>query len=144
MGVKTIINVVPPNKFGSQTLSPREFEALFHAQMVDNETDAYAFWHSSQTGENGLNISNYENEEVDELLEQTRTLKDKRERAFRYHKFQSILTKEVPAIFMYSPYYLYVQSKKIKGFEVEHIRSPRHRFSNISEWYIKTGERIVW
>jgi hypothetical protein len=50
----------------------------------------------------------------------------------------------VPAIFLYSPNYTYVQAKKIKGFAVKNILIPRDRFANIEDWYIKTGKKLVW
>ena len=61
----------------------------------------------------------------------------------KYKKFQEIITQEIPAIFIYSPTYTYVQSKKIKGFDIKNILIPQDRFSNIDEWYIKTGKKFI-
>jgi peptide/nickel transport system substrate-binding protein len=144
IGVKTAVKVVPAEDFRSTIVTADEFEAVFHAQTVDDESDIYAFWHSSQTGGNGLNIAGYENEEVDESLKQARTVLDREERAQNYKEAQRIITKDLPAIFVYSPDHLYVQSNKVKGYDVANIRSSQNRFSNISDWYIKTGEKLSW
>jgi ABC-type transport system substrate-binding protein len=122
----------------------RDFEALYYTQVADEESDYYAFWHSSQTGTGGLNIADYSNEEVDELLEETRVLSDKQERIQRYEQIQKLIIQDLPVIPILSPKYFYVQGKKVKGFETSSIYSPKDRFSNISNWYIKTGEKLVW
>lgn len=144
IGVKVALKVVPAENFSSDIVNSGEFEAILHTQTVDDESDVYAFWHSSQIGSNGLNISGYKNEEVDKLLKQTRTITDREKRSQKYKEFQRIITKEAPAIFLYSPDHLYVQSNKVKGCEVSSIRSSKNRFSNISDWYVKTGEKLIW
>lgn len=144
LGIKTNLNIVPVDEIQSSVIKPKNFEALFYGQVVGGDPDSYAFWHSSQAVEGGLNIANYANKDVDKLLEDARAISNQGERIEKYKKFQEILSEDVPAIFMYSPFYTYVQSKKIKGFEVKSILSPSDRFTNISDWYIKTGKKIVW
>ncbi len=144
LGVKVVLNIISPLDIQSGVLRSREFEALFYGQVVGFDPDSYVFWHSSQTGENGLNISGYTNKEVDKLLEDARLSTDQEKRIENYKKFQEILASDVPAIFMYSPVYAYAQSKKIKNFSVEKILKSSDRFSNINDWYIKTGKEVDW
>jgi len=144
IGVKTILNIVPAVQIQSEIIKPRNFEALFYGQVVGRDPDSYAFWHSSQVGENGLNIANYVSKEVDQLLEDARLTSEIEVRIEKYKKFQEILAEELPAIFMYSPIYTYIQSKKVKGFDVKSILIPRDRFSNISQWYVDTGKKLMW
>lgn len=144
LGVKTNINLASPNEIQFNIIKPRNFEALFYGQIIGNDPDVYVFWHSSQIGESGLNIANYSNLEVDKLLEEARLSTNLEERIEKYHKFQEIIANDLPAIFMYSPVYIYVQSKKINSFNIRNILKPSDRFNNISEWYIKTGKKINW
>jgi peptide/nickel transport system substrate-binding protein len=144
LGVKTNLTIVPVGEIQTNIIKSKNFEALFYGQVVGSDPDSYAFWHSSQTGAGGLNIANYTNKDVDKLLEDARGISNQEERIEKYKKFQEILTEDVPAIFMYSPFYIYVQNKKIKGFKVKSILSPNDRFANISEWYTKTGKKITW
>ncbi|MEK7097263.1 MAG: hypothetical protein AAB906_00235, partial [Patescibacteria group bacterium] len=144
LGVKTVLEIIPGEQIQSDTIRPRNFEALFYGQVVGLDPDSYAFWHSSQAESNGVNISDYANKEVDQLLEDARLTSDIRQRKEKYGRFQEIIAEEVPAIFMYSPVYVYIQSKKIKGFDVKIIQSPSGRFSNIKDWYLKTGKKLVW
>ena len=143
-GVKTNLNIIPVSQIQAEVIKPKNFESLLYGQVIGNDPDVYTFWHSSQTGEGGLNLADYTNKEIDQLLEDARLTSNQEQRIEKYKKFQEIMAEEVPAIFLYSPYYTYIQSKKIKGFDVKNILTPSHRFSNISDWYIKTGKRIVW
>lgn len=144
VGIKTIINIRPPAQIQAETIKPRDFDALFYGQVLGADPDVYAFWHSSQAGGSGLNIADFSNKEADQLLEDGRKLSDEKIRQEKYFRFQEIIAEEVPAIFMYSPTYTYVQSKKIKGYKAVEIISPRDRFSGISGWYIKTKSKIIW
>ena len=143
IGVKTFLNILPVSKLQYDVIRSSNFEALFFGQIIGNDPDLYVFWHSSQI-EDGLNILGYNNQEVDKLLEAGRILVDADKRLEKYNKFQEIITEDVPAIFMYSSIYNYVQSKKIKDFDVQNISLPRDRFANIHNWYIKTTKKLIW
>lgn len=144
LGVKTEIKLVDAGQVKLSIIRQRDFEALIYSQIVGYDPDLYAFWHSSQAGESGFNLSNYNNKEVDQLLEEARVASDIESRKNKYIKFQEIITEETPAVFLYSPIYTYAQSKKVKGFDIKNILSPYDRFANINEWYIKEGKRIKW
>lgn len=122
----------------------RDFEALIYGQFLGGDPDVYAFWHSSQAGAAGLNLSNYNNSEVDKLLVEARLANDEAERREKYQKFQEIVTADLPAIFLYSPTYTYVQGNKLHGFSGQAIISPADRFTSISNWYLKTDRNLSW
>ncbi|MFH1745171.1 MAG: ABC transporter substrate-binding protein [bacterium] len=143
VGVKTTIELIA-GQSQSGMVNKREFEVLFYGQILGTDPDPYFFWHSTQAGENGFNLAGFKNEEVDELLEQARIAVKIGDRQEKYKKFQEIITEEEPAIFMYSPFYTYIQSKELKGFDVKSITRPSDRFANVNEWYEKTGKKIVW
>lgn len=144
LGIKMVLDVVSANEIQANVIRPRNFEALFYAQIVGNDPDVYAFWHSSQVSEFGANIANYSNKEADQLLEDARLSLNQGERVEKYKRFQEIIANELPVIFIYSPSYVYVQNKNIKGFVGERIQHPKDRFAGIANWYIKTKKRIVW
>jgi len=144
IGVKTIVEVFPITEIRDKIIKDRNFDALFYGQVVGSDPDPYAFWHSSQTGEDGFNIANFTNKEVDQLLEDARTISNIEERREKYKQFQEIISEEIPAMFLYSPVYTYIQSNSLKGFDVKNIFLPRDRFANINEWYIKVKKKLVW
>lgn len=144
IGVKTEIEVMPPSRIQAEVLKPRFYEVLFYGQVVGADPDPYAFWHSSQANEDGFNIANYNNKEVDKLLEDARITSDRGERQKMYREFQEILTEELPAFYIYSPVYTYPQTKAVKGFEVNNIFLPSDRLANVADWYMETGKKLIW
>lgn len=144
INIKTEINLAPANQIQTDVIKSRNFEALIYGEITGADPDPYAFWHSSQIGQAGLNIADYANKEVDKLLEDGRLSSRLEARQAKYKKFQEIIAEAEPAIFLYSPNYTYVQTKKIKGFKVKSIVLPSDRFSDIDQWYINTGKKIIW
>lgn len=141
LGLTVEIKAIPLEQ-AADIIKNREFEALIYGQVVGGDPDLFTFWHSSQIGVKGLNIAQYSNEEVDKLLLEARGLISLEDRIKKYYLFQEIITNDIPVIFLYSPTYTYVQSKRLKGFSGQSIVEPADRFSNISDWYIKTKK--VW
>jgi len=144
LGVKTELQFFSASQIQTEVLKGRNFDALFYGQALGGDPDPYAFWHSSQTGVGGFNIANFSDKETDQLLEDARLTSDTAKRQELYKKFQGIIAEQLPAIFMYSPVYIYPQSSKLKGFAVKDILLPCDRFANVQEWYLQTGKKLVW
>ncbi|MDA3840582.1 MAG: peptide ABC transporter substrate-binding protein [Patescibacteria group bacterium] len=144
IGVKTIVNEYSSKEINGEIIRNRDYDALLYTQSLSFDPDVYSFWHSSQAVTGGNNISNYFNGEVDRLLSEARVISDEGSRQKMYYEFQDILVEEVPTIFISSPIYTYIQKKDIKNFNVTSISNPSDRFSNISDWYINTGKKIIW
>jgi peptide/nickel transport system substrate-binding protein len=144
LGVKVDLDLVGAASVQSMVIKPRTYEALLFSQLLGSDPDVYFFWHSSQSGEGGFNLSNYKNEEVDKLLEDGRVAADKEERIGKYKKFQELVNQEAAAIFLFSPYYIYPQGKKVKNSSIKTISEPADRFSDVTDWYIKTGRHFTW
>jgi peptide/nickel transport system substrate-binding protein len=119
-------------------IRPREYDAILVGQDSSFNVDPYSFWHSTQKKDPGLNLALFDDSEADKLIEEARAEINRSERINKYHKFQEIIKEQVPAVFLFSPYYLYVVDSKIKGIEMEKINSSQYRFSGINNWYIKT------
>ncbi len=137
VGVKVNVKTVNGEQ-AANIISERNFEAIIYGQEIGGDPDVFSFWHSSQSSNNGLNISNYNNAQVDRLLIEARTEINNEERIKKYQEIQETLNIEVPAIFLYSPTFTYIQSRDIKGFSGNIIISPENRFNSISDWYLKT------
>ena len=110
--------------------------------MLGRTSDPYPFWHSSQRLDPGLNIASYVNSSADKALEQARAESNPEKRAQFYETFKNEITKDVPAIFLYAPEFLYVVPKDVHGISLNGVTIPAERFSNIYEWYISTDN--VW
>ncbi len=143
IGIKVTVQVIPAKRIQGEVIRPRNFEALFYAQVLGADPDPYAFWHSSQA-EKGFNIADYSNKKVDKLLEEARLNPETIFRQKKYQVFQELIAEDEPVIFMYSPHYTYVQTNKIKGFNIQDIITPSDRFANVVDWYMKTGKKLYW
>lgn len=121
-----------------QAIKGREYEALLFGEVLGLDPDPFSFWHSSQKRDPGLNLALYDNKAADKLLEEAKQTLDRSARLSKYDEFQKIVVKDVPAIFLYSPDYLYAQPAKIKNSNVSIISMPSDRFSTINQWYIDT------
>lgn len=125
-------------------IKSRSYEALLYGEALGAGLDLYPFWHSSQKIDPGLNLSSYDNKDADKLIKESRETLDESEKQQKLEMLQDIIIKDSPAIFLYSPDYIYWVSKKVKGIDTEKIIDPAKRFSNITNWYIKTKRVWKW
>jgi len=138
LGVKIKVETFDINTLKRDVLRKREFESLLFGEVLSLIPDPFPFWHSSQKGELGLNLANYENSKADKLLESNRQLLDETERNQGLEEFQNILIDDAPVVFLYNPDYLYLVPEKIKGVSEKIITDPSKRLADIQTWYIKT------
>lgn len=141
VGVTVNINAVEISELKS-IIKERSYDALLYGEALGIEPDLYPFWHSSQKYDPGLNLSEYENKDIDILLKDARETLDNNEKQTKYEKLQDIIIEDAPALFLYNPDYIYWVSAKIKGLETTKIVDPAKRFSNVENWFIKT--KRVW
>ena len=139
VGAKVDIKQFEFGDLQQNIIRPRKFEALLYGEVVGRDMDFFAFWHSSQRNDPGLNISMYANSKVDKLLEDARKTQDTEERTEKYIAFEEELKKDIPAIFLYSPNFTYITPNKIRGLKINTITMPFERFLDISKWYIETN-----
>lgn len=138
IGIKVNIGAYPLSDTQQNYIRPREYEALLFGQVLGAEPDLYSFWHSSQKRDPGLNLSLFGDETTDKLIENGRAEFDINKRASLYKDFQKKLLAETPAVFLYSPDFVYPVNKRVQGIDMENLISPSKRFSDINHWYIKT------
>ena len=137
IGVSTNIEVLNLPEL-QQAIKDRSYKALLFGEVIGLDPDPFSFWHSSQKRDPGLNLALYDNKDADKLLEDARQTLDRSARLAKYNEFQKIVVKDVPAIFLYSPDYLYAQAAKIKDGDASIISVPSDRFADIYQWYINT------
>jgi len=137
-GIGVEVKVFELGDFEQNVLRTRKYDALLFGEVVGYDPDPFAFWHSSQRNDPGLNIAFYTNPKVDTLLEKARSTINPDERRTKYEEFQQEIKKDNPAVFLYSPLYLYAIPTTLHGADFTHITIPSDRFSTIDSWYIKT------
>lgn len=123
-------------------IRPRRHEALLFGMELGHELDLYAFWHSSQRNDPGLNISQYANLESDTMLETLRTTFDTQERTTLLRSFAERLAEDHAAIFLFAPDLLYLSHADVHNITLHPLADPSERFHSIHEWYMETDR--VW
>jgi peptide/nickel transport system substrate-binding protein len=142
MGAEITIKVFEYGDLSQNIIKTRKYDALLFGESIGKDLDLYAFWHSSQRNSPGLNVSLYVNSKVDKILENAREISDEQERIKLYDSFQTIIKDDLPAIFLYSPEYLYILPNKLQGVMFGPITNPSDRWYGSSLWYIETDN--VW
>lgn len=138
IGVHVTVTVLENVSDAQRTIRSREYAALLYGLAMTFEPDPYSFWHSSQTGELEHNFALFADKRADELLSSAREELNADARAGMYREFQEILSTKMPAIFLYSPQYIYVQRKSVQGFSALGINTPASRFQDVAHWYMNT------
>ena len=142
IGIGVDVKTFEIGNLNQSVIRPRKYDALFFGQIINNESDLYAFWHSSQRKDPGLNVALYTNAKVDKILEDASITVDEQARVKKYIQFEDEIKKDMPAVFLYSPNFIYVISKNLEGLKMNHLTSPTDRFSNVYSWYTQTDN--VW
>ncbi len=127
-----------------EILPQKKYDLLLFGENLGLLQNIFPFWHSSQAQEFGLNLSNYQNQEVDFLLESYKKEVDEEKRREIVKKIQEILTKEVPSIPLVAAKERYFLHPKIKGNCGGKILSSSKRFVGIVDWFEKEKRKILW
>ncbi len=142
LGIEVQTVVEPISNLKQEIIRQRNYQALIFGEVLGMVPDPFPFWHSSQTEDPGLNLANYKNETVDKLLEQVRQEPDPIVRQEKYEKFQTLLLDDAPAVFLYNPNNYFLAASKVQGIKEGKGTDFAQKFSQISNWYIKT--KRIW
>ncbi|MEK7652466.1 MAG: ABC transporter substrate-binding protein [Patescibacteria group bacterium] len=142
IGVKVNLQFFETSNLNQDIIRPRKYDALLFGEIVGRDMDLFAFWHSSQRNDPGLNIASYTNIKTDKILEGIRKMSNEKEKYKKYIDFIEEVKKDTPAIFLYSPDFVYTVPKNLKGFELGVVTTSAERFLDVNNWYINTQK--VW
>lgn len=131
-----VINLEPLSytQLTQEIVATRDFELLMYEIATTVDPDQYNLWHSLKSNYPDLNLSGYDYERVDILLEEGRRNIDQKVRKEKYTLFQRYLTQDVPVLFLYHPNYMYVVKKNVQVGDIQNIIFPYQRFEDIAYW----------
>jgi peptide/nickel transport system substrate-binding protein len=133
VGVQVDIKIFELGDLNQTVIKNRDYEILLYGTIVETDSDLYAFWHSSQRKDPGLNLSLYANTKVDAALTDIRTAIDPEKREKAFATLTSEIQKDIPAIFLYSPYFI---------DSIGMVRNPEDRFNLTTSWFIEQDR--IW
>lgn len=142
LGIPVAVELYEPGDLSQNVIRPRKYEALLYGMVIGRDQDLYAFWDSKERNDPGLNIAQYANKTVDDLLEDARSNADPIARAADLQKIEDIVAAEFPAAFIYAPAFTYAIPEDLYGVEIPQVTTPADRFATAAQWYRKTD--AVW
>lgn len=142
IGVQVNVATLDPAELTRTVIRPRKYDALLFGEIVGRGNDLYPFWHSSERKDPGLNIAQYTNTRADALLQRARAATTTAEMNENLSAFEDIVKQDVPAAFLYSPHFIYVVPKELKGLKLPAIELANERWAGILASYINV--RRVW
>ncbi|MFZ2555258.1 MAG: peptide ABC transporter substrate-binding protein [Minisyncoccia bacterium] len=140
-GIKAKTEIYPLQEFNQSVLRPRTYDAILFGEVVGRSLDLFAFWHSSQRNDPGLNLSLYTNTEADAALTTARAESDPEKRHASYTTIVESIATDTPAVFLYAPEVVYVVPQYLQGVAGGTVTNPSERFLDVYEWYRDT-ERV--
>lgn len=119
-------------------IRPRRYDALLFGTVLGHELDLYAFWHSSQRNDPGLNVAEYADIESDALLTKARAESDVHARTALFSSLSTRIQEQHAAIFLYTPDFIYIVRNRVHEVTLHPLTSPEERFDLMQQWYIDT------
>ena len=142
LGIETEVRIVDPTDTAQNVLSsilqPRNFDVLIYELVLGGDPDVYAYWHSSQATNRGLNFANYSNIIADDALESGRGRATAKQRSDRYKIFAQRWQADTPALALYQPKADYIQLKSVSTIDPSAtLVYPTDRYANVIYWSVQ-------
>ncbi|MBQ8985117.1 hypothetical protein IJ076_00960 [Candidatus Saccharibacteria bacterium] len=129
-------------EFVANIVSRRNYDILIYSVELGEDPDPLAYYYSSQAQAAGLNLSNYRNSLVDDLLVGARGTVDTALRARKYERFLEYWATDVPAIGLYQPNMTYIYNKNVRTFDESNVLvTTLDRFADINNWGVNRGTK---
>lgn len=139
VGFKINVRVLSPEEISENAIKNRDYEMLIFGNVLNRSADLFSFWHSSERFFPGLNLALYNNKKADALIESIRQNLDSKSRTEQFNDLQALIINDQSTVFLYSPDYLYITSKNLRGVEAGLIAEPADRLRSAPSWYLKTA-----
>ena len=129
-------------EFVANIISKRNYDILIYEIELGSDPDPLPYYHSSQAKAAGLNLSNYRNSLVDDLLVGARGATDENLRARKYEKFLEYWVTDVPAIGLYQANMTYIYNKNVLTYNDSNILvNDLDRFLDVNDWAVNKGTK---
>ncbi len=142
LGITVTVELYELGDLNQNVIRPRDYEALLVGVAINHGQDLFAFWHSSQRKDPGLNIALYANKTIDKLLEDARTVQDPKKRLSDLNIIEKDISNDYPATFLYNPKFIYTVPNNLHGVVLPIINTMSNRFATVNKWYTVTN--LVW
>lgn len=146
LGVKLQVQYYGREDLQSSVVSNHDYDALLYAINIGVDPDVFAYWSSTQasiTSQGRLNLSEYKSAAADQAVEAGRTRSDPAIRTVKYKAFLTQWIKDLPAMGLYQPNYIYISRGPVFNYERKAANSGADRFFSVDEWMVRQKRQTV-
>jgi peptide/nickel transport system substrate-binding protein len=139
LGIDMQITTLKDSELQS-ALAVHDYDSLLYGIALGPDPDVFAYWHSSQAdlrAPSHLNFAEYKSTAADKSLEAGRTRSDPATRAIKYRPFLDAWSKDVPAVALYQPRFLYVVREPLANFNPIRMNTGTDRYNEVNQWMIR-------
>lgn len=141
VGIDVKIRAIEWASFISRFIKTGDFDVVVLGWGLGLDPDQFSIWHSSQNQPGQFNFINYNNPQIDTLLEQGRLELNPEKRMKIYHEFAKVLLEDSPIVYLSAGYGLTAIHKRVKG--IDSPAPPAGIGYNSHEWYIPEQLRRI-
>lgn len=143
MGIDArVIPYAESQEFVANVISKRNYDILVYEIVLGADPDPLPYYHSTQAKASGLNLSNYRNTLVDDLLVGARGTMSETLRIKKYEKFLEYWATDVPAIGLYQANMTYIYNKNVQTYNENNVLvTALDRFLDIENWAVNKGTK---
>ena len=137
LGIKVSVKTASLDDLQQTYMRPRNFQLLLFGFNIGADPDVYAFWHSSQAKDPGINLSGYSSPAADAALESARIKTDPALRAAKYEVFLKAWNTDAPAAVLYQSQYVYGVADSVMGITAHDLVVSSDRFYDVQNWTVR-------
>ncbi|MES2501045.1 MAG: peptide-binding protein [Pseudomonadota bacterium] len=141
VGIDVQIRAIEWASFISRFIKTGDFDVVVLGWGLGLDPDQFNIWHSTQNQPGQFNFINYNNPQIDALLEQGRLELNPDKRMKIYHEFAKVLLEDSPIVYLSAGYGLTAIHKRVKG--IDSPAPPAGIGYNSHEWYIPEQLRRI-
>lgn len=141
LGIKVNLTVLPSKQLSESLIRPRTFDVLIFQQKFGADPDPFAFWHSSQAKDPGVNLTGFNNPAADKLISEARATTNSQVRQNKYQQFNQLLSEQVPALFLNQTLYTYALTSDVKNITLTSLYDASFHLQDANNWHIEEGRK---
>lgn len=134
IGATLQTQLVDTDDFQQNVVTPRAYDVLIYELAIGSDPDVYPYWHSSQTGQRGFNLSDYTSGKVDDALDSARSRLEPDLRSAKYKVFYEQWLADTPAVALYQPTLHYATSPDATTLHGRPIIDAVDRYAQVRFW----------
>jgi len=146
LGVKLEVRYNDREELHTSIVGNHDYDVLLDGINIGVDPDIFAYWDSSQasiTSQGHLNLSEYKSSMADQAIEAGRTRYDPTIRTVKYKAFLAQWVKDLPAMALYQPNYLYITRGQVFNYERKSANSGADRFYNVGNWMVRQKRQNI-